>query len=235
MAHQQSQLSGSTESLLAALRSADERIIKQKGMRMNPVHLAIERDIERVRNVAVSDVASLALKLEEVARLIDALPLNNQAPAAKDKPPHALKGLPNGSPVKKGLNVTWESLATVQGWRYLGDAVWEEFRTLVRVSRIDHPEGVLIAPEQSFFLKENIKLSLLNARMALFARQFEAAKSDLAVVRKGLERYFDLNHSNATVVLSLLTQVEAQSRSTQVPRPEETFSALLAITPIPAK
>jgi uroporphyrin-3 C-methyltransferase len=47
----------------------------------------------------------------------------------------------------------------------------EEARNLVRVSRIDNPEAVLLSPEQTFFLRENLKLKLLNARLGLLARQ----------------------------------------------------------------
>ncbi len=49
-------------------------------------------------------------------------------------------------------------------------------RELVRVSRIDQPEAALLAPEQVFFLRENIKLRLLNARLGLLARQMEQAQ-----------------------------------------------------------
>ena len=37
--------------------------------------------------------------------------------------------------------------------------------------RIDQPEAMLLAPDQAFFLRENLKLRLLNARLALLARR----------------------------------------------------------------
>jgi 2-dehydro-3-deoxyglucarate aldolase/4-hydroxy-2-oxoheptanedioate aldolase len=39
---------------------------------------------------------------------------------------------------------------------------------------------MLIAPEQAFFLRENLKLRLLNARLALLSRQFDTAQADLS-------------------------------------------------------
>ena len=69
--------------------------------------------------------------------------------------------------------------------------VRQEARSLVRVGRIDRPEAVLLAPEQTFFLRENLKLKLLNARLALLSRQVETARSELAAVSAALNRYFD--------------------------------------------
>ena len=46
-------------------------------------------------------------------------------------------------------------------------------RNLVRVSRIDEPEAVLLAPEQGFFVRENVKLKLINARLEVLSRQVE--------------------------------------------------------------
>ena len=50
---------------------------------------------------------------------------------------------------------------------------------------------MLIAPEQAFFLRENLKLRLLNARLALLSRQFDTAQSDLRDAQSALDRYFD--------------------------------------------
>ena len=61
----------------------------------------------------------------------------------------------------------------------------------MRITRIDQPEAMLVAPDQAFFLRENLKLRLLNARLALLARQFEAAQIDLRGPQGAIDRYFD--------------------------------------------
>ena len=63
--------------------------------------------------------------------------------------------------------------------------------SLVRVTQIENPEAVLVTPEQQFFVRENLKLRLLNARLALFARQFDIAQADLRDAQAALDRYFD--------------------------------------------
>jgi uroporphyrin-3 C-methyltransferase len=114
-------------------------------------------------------------------------------------------------------------------WDLLLTRVVDEARSLVRVTRIDQPEAMLIAPEQAYFLRENLKLRLLNARLALLSRQFNTAQSDLREVQLMLERYFDRSSKRVTNVSELVRQVSAQARGIVVPRPDETFAALSAV------
>jgi uroporphyrin-3 C-methyltransferase len=108
----------------------------------------------------------------------------------------------------------------------LGRTVWQEVRGLVRVTRIDHPEAALTAPDQAFFLRENLKLRLLNARLALMTRQFDQARTDLALAESLLVRYFDRQSRRVGITLELVRQVAAQSRQVVLPRADETLAAL---------
>ena len=105
----------------------------------------------------------------------------------------------------------------------------EEARSLLRVSRIERPEAALLAPEQAFFLRENTKLKLLNARLALLSRQSEVTRSDLAGVRSALERYFDSSSRKTVAAQALLQQIQASLKSTELPRLDQTVAALAAV------
>jgi uroporphyrin-3 C-methyltransferase len=113
-------------------------------------------------------------------------------------------------------------------WNALGDKVWGEVKSLVRVTRIDHPEAMLIAPEQSFFVRENLKLRLLNARLALLSRQFDTAQADLQAAQTVLDRYFDRGSKRTGLATELIRQVAGQARQVVVPRPDDTLAALTA-------
>jgi uroporphyrin-3 C-methyltransferase len=104
--------------------------------------------------------------------------------------------------------------------------VQEEARGLVRVSRIDQPEAMLVAPEQAFFLRENLKLRLLNARLALLARQTDSARADLATASTALGRYFDPSTRRVQAVATSLQQMQQQLRVVELPRIDETMAAL---------
>ncbi len=77
LAQQQSQLTGSVQPLLAALKSAEQRLTKVANPRLNPVLRAVTRDIEKINATAVSDIPNLLLKLDDLVRDVDTLPLAN--------------------------------------------------------------------------------------------------------------------------------------------------------------
>ncbi len=239
VALQQSALTGSAEPLVATLKQADERLARYNQPRLERVRRAVGRDLDRVKALGVVDISSLTVRLDEAARLVDELPLlaiadtrNRSAagpgrPAAPSHSASAAAASANapGAVDAQAAQADWRARA-VQWWQAGSGRVVEEFRGLVRVTRIDHPEAMLVAPEQQFFVRENLKLRLLNARLALLSRQFEIAQSDIRDAQATLERYFERNSKRVVGVADLLRQVSAQARQTGVPRPDETLAAL---------
>ncbi len=118
-------------------------------------------------------------------------------------------------------------------WSAFSTRVWDEVRGLIRVTPIDRPEAMLIAPEQAFFLRENLKLRLLNARLALLSRQFDTAQSDLRDAQAALERYFDRSSKRTQNAIDLVRQVSTQARQVTVPRPDATLAAMAAVAAVP--
>jgi uroporphyrin-III C-methyltransferase len=231
VAQQQSAITGSAEPLVATLRQADERLARYSQPRLEGVRRAIARDLDRVKAVGVADISALNIRLDEAVRLIDDLPL--LVVAEPRKPVGARESAPKAAPASSapaasGLAGWWASLQEhVRNW---SDIAWNEVRSLIRVTRIDHPEAMLLAPEQAFFVRENLKLRLLNARLAVLSRQFDTAQSDLQTARVSLERYFDRSSRKVTVALELIKQVTAQARQVSLPRPDDTLAALSTAT-----
>ena len=239
VALQQTQITGSAEPLVAALKQADERLLRYKQPRMEGVRRAVARDLDRVKAVAVVDVSSLTIKLDEVVRMADELPLmsgNEVAPRPRDeRNAEAARARERALTLQREQAAAaadgklalwwWQASQQISTWSSL---VWGEARTLLRVTRIDHPEAALISPDQSFFLRENLKLRLLNARLALLSRQFDTAQADLRDSQEMLNRYFDTRSRKVASVTELLRQVAGQARQVSVPRPDDTLAALTA-------
>jgi uroporphyrin-3 C-methyltransferase len=228
VAIQQSAITGSAEPLVAVLKQSEERLARYNQPRLEGVRRAIARDLDRVRAVGVADLPSLSIKLDEAVRMVDELPLLSvaeprragTAPVAAAKPAPRSAAVDSNEPAwLQGWN---------QGWSTVTERVWSEIKSLVRVTRIDHPEAMLLAPDQAFFVRENLKLRLLNARLALLSRQFDTAQGDLQLSQATLDRYFDKGSRRATLVSELIRQVGAQSRQIAVPRPDDTLAALAA-------
>ena len=235
VAIQQTSITGSAEPLVATLRQADERLQRYKQPRLEGIRRAVARDLDRVKAVSVVDVSTLTIKLDEVARLLDELPLQSDAATdanvrrteskAATAPKAAAKRPEPAADAGRWAHGWW---AVQTRWDEFAQAVWGETRDLVRVTRIDHPEAALITPEQGFFLRENLKLRLLNARLALLSRQFDIAQSDLRESRNMLGRYFDTRSRKVMAASELLGQVSGQARQVVVPRPDDTLAALTA-------
>ncbi len=229
VALQQSALTGSAEPLVATLKQADERLARYNQPRLERVRRAVNRDLDRVKALGVIDIASLTVRLDEAVRLVDDLPLLAVAQArgkaaATPRPASAAASAPAPAP-SSSANADWQVRA-LQWWQDSSTRVGNEIRSLVRVTRIDHPEAMLVAPEQQYFVRENLKLRLLNARLALLSRQFEIAQSDIRDAQAALDRYFERGSKRAAAITDLLRQVSTQARQTSVPRPDETLAAL---------
>jgi len=210
LAQQQAQLTGSVEPLLAALKSADVRVGHAAQPRLTPLQRAIARDVARIKATALADTPALLVKLDELVLLADDLPVANAV-----APPHSndtLKRKPEETVT------TW--------WVRLGLLVRDEARNLVRVSRIEDPDAALLSPDQTFFLRENLKLKLLNARLGLLSRQIDSVRSDLAAASASVGHYFDASSRKTQTTTALLLQVRGQMKALELPRVDDTLAAL---------
>ena len=232
VALQQSAITGSVAPLAATLTQSDERLARYNQPRLEGVRRAIARDLDRIKATSVVDVSTLAIKLDEAIRMVDELPLLAVAEPRKEaaretSKPGARARPANASAAAASTPAAWSGRFG-ELWSALGERIWGEARSLVRVTRIDHPDAMLLAPEQSFFVRENLKLRLLNARLALLSRQFDTAQADLQAAQHALDRYFDRGSKRTVLAGELIRQVIAQAHQVGVPRPDDTLAALTA-------
>ena len=241
LALQQSAITGSAEPLLSALRQADERLARYQQPRMDRVRRAVLQDLDRVKAAGTVDVQSLAIRIDETVRAIDDLPLLaaiDRRGAQRDAASRTAgdRASDTGSSASSSGAAAPARAASAAGgpgpqWldarlRSMLHQVWTEVRDLVRVTRVDEPEAALLAPEQAFFLRENLKLRLLNARLALLSRQFDTLQADLRDAQGSLDRYFDKGSRRVELAREQLRQVAQQARQVTVPRPDAALAAL---------
>ncbi len=228
LAEQQAQFTGQLEPLLAALKSAQQRIERAAQPRLLPVQRAMARDIERLRTAQVADTAGLLARLDDLVRQVDELPLQNAV--ATTAATRRLQAKTSSNAASTNSTSSTETASDAPWWQtallQAGEVVWDEVRSLVRVSRIDQPEAILLAPEQAFFLRENLKLKLLNARLGILARQLDSARTDLAAAHAAIQKYFDPTSRRTQQVAASLQQSQLHLKNNQLPRLDETFAAL---------
>jgi uroporphyrin-3 C-methyltransferase len=178
------------------------------------IQRAIDRDLEAVKSAQITDLPRMLLVLDVLVAMADELPLaiDNNRPSfnASQAVENAAAGIP--------VNAPW--------WKQVIERVMVEARGLLRVSRIDAPEAALLSPDQAFFLRENLKLKLLNARLGLLARQSESLQADMSASAALVRKYFDMNSRKVQQALKLIEQSQAQVRKGEMPRMDGTLSAL---------
>ena len=228
VALQQSAITGSAEPLLLTLKQADERLARFNQPRLERVRRALAQDMERTRSAGVTDITVLTIRLDEVIRQVDELPLVS-APERRGTARTAEVAAAGAAAASMPASAaSGAGLAGLIGerWAVFGKSFWQEAKGLIRVTRIDNPEAMLVAPEQAFFLRENLKLRLLNARLALLSRQFDTAQSDLRDAQLALDKYFDRSSRRVVAVSEMVRGVSGQARLISVPRPDATLAAI---------
>ena len=221
IASQQLQLAGNFEAALIALEGADARLSAPDQAHLQALRRALLKDLDAVRAHPRVDVSGLALRMENLLEKLDTLPL------AHDYTLNESSAI--GSPAEAQGAVPEEAGLIDQGLHLLrgvaGD-VWGEVRGMIRLERLDHTDPALLAPAQSTFLRENVKIRLLTARLALLSRDARTYTADLAQARDWLGRYFDPNDAEVVKALADLDELGKIVITAQAPTLEDTFAAL---------
>lgn len=205
-ASQQLQLAGNAKPALLALQTADARLQQLDKPQVIALRKIIGRDIQRIQALPSVDTVGISLKLESLVDAADKLPLISERHPQSDKP----------------LLPDWDS----NPWRRLTQEIWQDIKRMVRVERMDEPELPLLEPEQAYFLRENLKLRLLTARIALLQHDEPTYRADLQLAGNWLKRYFNTQDSAGRNALTALEQLSSSDISIELPDIGESLNAI---------
>lgn len=215
LAAQQLQLAGNLQGAVLALQTAEARIAGSSRPQFISLRKVLARDLERLRALPQVDLPEMSLRLESLIAAVDTMPL-----AVDGRPQNSFK------PKDAFVEASWESLGTQAFWRQLAMELWGEFRSLVRIQRFDRDEPALLAPGQDFFLRENLKLRLLNARLALLAHEQSVFRNELKQTQLWVDRYFDASDKSVQAARESLKQLSSTEISIAMPNLNESLSAI---------
>ncbi|MBK6629955.1 MAG: uroporphyrinogen-III C-methyltransferase [Betaproteobacteria bacterium] len=208
-AAQQLQLAGNVEAALIALQEAEGRLAAAGRARFLPLRKLISRDIERLKALPLADVPGISLRIEGIVGAVDTLPL-------------AFEAKPRIEPAK----ASFVPVAAPNNWEKLLRELWAELRGLIRVERMDRPNPELLSPTHAFFLRENLKLRLVNARLLLLQRDGKTFRQEVKQAQAWIEQYFDLRAKPVQAALSTLRQLAAADVGLVLPTLEESLTTL---------
>jgi uroporphyrin-III C-methyltransferase len=221
VASQQLQLGGNVQAALLALQDAEQTLARSNQPAAIGLRRAIARDIERLKELPIADFAAAVSRLDAVIAALDQMPLVAEvAPAPPPRPLAQVQESPDGG----GM---W---ALPQRLTRTGQLGWEAFlaelRQLVRVQRIDSPDALLLAPDQRYFMRENLRLILLNSRTHLLTRNEQLLRADLGRAIQSIERYFDPSHRVVIGALANLRQLQSAAIAVELPSLSESLGAV---------
>lgn len=202
------QLAGNVRAALAALQTADARLARSDRPQFLGLRKVIARDIERLKAAPDLDIAGMTLRIDQVIAAVDQMPL------LVDGRPSAAAAKPAAGEPEPGW---W-----ARSWR----KVWDEFKGLVRVQRLDAADASLLAPESRYFLRENLKLRLLHARLALLQRDEQAFRTDVKAAQGWLTRYFDTRNKAVASAVQTLGALNTAAVNVELPTIADSLNAV---------
>ncbi len=206
IANQQLQLTGNVQSALSALQAADLRLQKISKPSFVSLRQVLNQDIDRLRALPYVDTTGISIRLDDVASAVDSLPL-----ASDTRPGRELPAQP-AAPEGVVSRVTHE-LAL-------------ELAKAVQIRRMDTPELPLLSPDQAFFLRENLKLRLMSARLGALSRNETSYKADLQAALTWMNRYFDRSAKPVRAALETLHQLRDTPVNIALPDVNATLNAV---------
>ena len=219
IAGQQLQLAGNVQAAVLALSNADARLSRVERPYFLPLRKAIGRDLERLRNLPYVDVPGMSVKIEQMVLAADGLPVAYaERPRAEGR---AARGEAAAGKAAKPTAEAW--------WSRWVEDTWNEVKGLVRIQRFDRPEPALLSPSHDFFLRENFKLRLLNARLALLAHDEATFRGELKLAQAWIDRHFDTRDGNVQAVQASLKGLVTGDVSIDLPTLNESLTALRTV------
>ena len=209
IASQQLSLSANVPAALAALQLADSRLAGANRPQLTPLRGALARDMDRLRAVPAVDVPGIAVKLDRALAGVDALPLAQDERLPEPPPAPARRDDP--------------------AWLAFLRSTWDELKSVVRIEVSDRAAAPLLTPAQQYFLRENLRLRLLAARVALLSRDESSFKSDIAAANDWVRKYFDTRTKPVQALTSTLTQIGAVVMPAELPDINASLTALRTV------
>jgi uroporphyrin-3 C-methyltransferase/uroporphyrinogen III methyltransferase/synthase len=233
-ASQQLQLAGNVQGALLALQYAESRLSRSDKPQFIAIRRAIARDMEKLKALPAVDLTGIALRLDSAIGQVDNMPLlSDEKPVAPTTPPKNARRAAKPAPApaasadKAAPSRGSDWLATLEDkWTSWINEMWTDIRQLIRVRNVETPDALLLSPTQAYYVRENLKLRLLNARLALLTHNESAFRNDLVAAQDAIARYFDTRARQTQTVQALLRQIQGSHLSIEMPTLADSLNAV---------
>lgn len=198
IAGQQLQLAGNVKAALLAMQQADNRLNRLDRAALGGLRRVINSDMNKLRALPDVDVSAINARLDSLIPIVSRLPLLQDIRATQN----------SMSPAATAADSTWQTFLR---------EIWNEAKALVRIENTHKNEMPLLSPSQTFFLRENLKLRLLSARLALLTRDETSFRHDIKTAQEWVKLYFDTRAGEGAQAVNTLQKLNASSIKIDLP------------------
>lgn len=191
LAGQQLMIADNVPAAVSVLEGLDNRLARFEQPQLLPLKQAVSSDLAALKQRPFTDTANAALRLSRLEAAVSGLPLLADSTL---RPPQAMAS-PAAVP-----NEPW--------WKNAWNRTVSGLKGMVEIRHLNSSDALLMSPEQAFYVRENLRLHLLSARVALMQRQNDIYQNDLASSENAVRQYFDAATPAAQSWLSEIGQLK---------------------------
>ncbi|GMR19743.1 MAG: hypothetical protein BMS9Abin36_0338 [Gammaproteobacteria bacterium] len=207
IANHRLQLARDVDSAIAALSSADTQLKQLADPRLLPVRKNISEELALLKSLERIDVPGIALRLTTLTNNLDRLAVTAEPPRPAKTQASAETG--NSDEKTSGLQQLWQDILGLFRLR----------------TNVEHYQP-LLAPEQSYFLRQNVKLQLYSAQQALLAGDSKTYQNNILLAQQWLRDYFNQDNKQVAAALDELKQLATLEIALSLPDISQSLKAL---------
>jgi len=188
------------KSSISLLSAADKRIIEMNDPSLNPLRQALLKDINALEALPVPDLNSVVAKLSSLKQRVDKLVVTGlEVPEIITAKERAVSG-------------------DVADWEANAGKSWDSFvESFIVISHRDKPVEALLSPEQSWYLKENLRNAISKAEFAAYREQQDIYETELQNALKLVPLYSDMEDQSTQQFYNSIEKLSKQKVSVDYP------------------
>ena len=203
IANQRLQLQRDVNTAEQALIAADQRLHDLADPHFLSVREQLAKDLEAVQAVPSVDTEGISVSLSAALAGVDQLSVaGSHYQPAVDSATEPESAQPR---------------ATIRDWRELPSLLWSKVSGLFRIREHNKPLTPMLAPQREYFLRENLRLQLSAARLALLRDDAVQYQATLNTAQDWLNSHFADDDDKVNTLVAQLEQLKAVDTVPELP------------------
>jgi len=183
----------------AILMTADKVLAENDDPGLLPVRQALAAEILSLQQVTDFDHDGMFVRLAAMISSLDKLNESAYFGVSTEQTPSPTPAVP-----------TAEQASDKPRWQHAWNSIWLDLKKALVIRRLDQPVEPLLAPEQNYYLKQNLRLMFEQASLALLDQNTLIFQSSLDKASLWLSHYFDAKSDQVAALASSINELKNQ-------------------------